>query len=124
MKVNLDLSAMPLEELFEWTNGTTIYKFRISVMHRFLKDNPEYADSIHFTVIIEPDFAENCIAKARGVDMDRINSLTKERLSEPVIGCTLTDGSVLLVDGNHRYMRRYLDGYKTVDYFLFPESLW
>ena len=49
-----------------------------------------------------------------GLSAETLRDMHPERLGEPGIGVFMDDGSFLLVDGNHRFFRRYTDGYASM----------
>lgn len=125
MRLEIDLSPLACEEVFSWVsmNGTEELHFRTTIMKRFLDANPEFAKGCRFTTEMDGDFAEH-VGKFNGLEEDHFNTVTPYRLDEPVLGCIMPDGTVLLVDGSHRYYMRYLRGCDTVEYYLFPQELW
>lgn len=124
-RLELDKSLMDKEEVFDWTSGdgkTTLH-FRTTALQRFLKDNPEYRDDFTVEKEIEADFAEYLYV-GRGLEPTVLAKYTYGKIDEPVIGCMMDNGHLLLVDGNHRYYMRYKLGYKTVKYHVIPKEVW
>lgn len=123
--LKLDKSLIDKEEVFDWTSGdgeVTLH-FRTTALKRFLGDNPEYRDDFTKEVEIEEDFAEYLYI-GRGLEPTVLAKYTYGKIDEPVIGCMLGNGHLLLVDGNHRYFMRYKLGYKTVKYHVIPKEVW
>jgi hypothetical protein len=73
--------------------------------------------------IIEPhvDF----VMANRGVDEYHVNERLKDAdLEQPGLMCNWSDGSKLVVDGNHRYVARFRRGKPFMSFFVFPEHVW
>jgi hypothetical protein len=60
----------------------------------------------------------------RGVEEPRVARLREPYLSAPGVLCHLPTGRQLLIDGTHRFVRRYRDGLRLMLAFLVPESEW
>ncbi len=125
MRLKIDLKPMDAEQVFTWTSddGTQTLHFRASVMERFLKQNPDFAQYVLKRVPLDQGFAR-FVRDFRGLEDPHLFALPIERLEVPTISCAMPDGSYLLVDGHHRYYRRYLAGKTTVDSYLIPEPIW
>jgi hypothetical protein len=50
--------------------------------------------------------------------------ISDEFLNEPGIICLFPDGSQLIVDGNHRFVKRGRLGLSSMDFWLVPEEIW
>jgi hypothetical protein len=123
--LTIDRSYQMFEPIFEWESVDKVekYYFRTGTIDLFLKVNCGFAKRILITTHIEPDFAlhikYNC-----GIEEHHLMSVTPSRIDEPVIGCHMHNDKVTLVDGNHRYLYRYMQGLKTVEYYVLPRELW
>jgi hypothetical protein len=61
----------------------------------------------------------------RDLDMDRLVALqTDPKLHEPCLGVRMIDDTVLLIDGSHRYMARYLLNLPDVLYHIIEYNDW
>lgn len=69
------------------------------------------------------EFVTLCFAR-RGIEEHRLARLTPAQLDEPILFCQMPEGSWLLVDGTHRYVRSYLEGAKTCQGWMLEERLW
>lgn len=125
MKIKIDLTPMEREAFYDWTDddGSVIH-FRTTVMERFLRDNPLVAMTMLVETPIDADFAQNFLPENGGIEQEHLDTLTAARLDVPVISVLWPDGSCLLIDGNHRYYRRWQLGYKTVWTYVLPPDLW
>ena len=72
---------------------------------------------------IDKDFVENWLVK-REPDMEYVRSLPDAQLIVPVLGAWMPRKSVVLIDGTHRYMARYLQKRKTIPYILLAVEDW
>lgn len=126
-ELNIDLSPFTdrgREAVFDWKSfdGRHDYHFRTDAMKRFVHQNKEFAKTIFFRTTLDAQQAQ-FIKENGGVEDAHIEELTEEDLEEPCLGVVLEDG-VILVDGNHRYYKRWLVGKDTVDIYIFPEEVW
>jgi hypothetical protein len=75
------------------------------------------------TTHVDDKFAHTWLTQ-RSLNMHHIKRLTPERLAQPVLGITMPDATVLLIDGSHRYAARWIKHMPTVDYHLVRDPLW
>lgn len=109
-------------ETFNWTSedGKTTIAFPVTKMLSEISVGRLKVDRVT-TEISEP-FIVNWLSK-RELNLKHVSSLSLERLDEPVLGAWMAD-DVLLIDGSHRYLARYVMGFKTIDYLLVSEPDW
>lgn len=61
----------------------------------------------------------------RGIEQWKLDRLCEPYLSRPIVAVQFSaDDSVLPIDGNHRIVRRFELGLKTVRAVVFPEGEW
>lgn len=85
-----------------------------------------YAGSIPYEeleVTLDPTWVGEWLVK-RELDLVHVAALTQAQIDVPVLGAWMDDGSVLLIDGGHRYMARYLHRLPTVTYHILAEASW
>jgi len=58
-----------------------------------------------------------------GVEEDHVVRLTPTERDQPILLC-LFNTTQCVVDGNHRFVRRFRDGFNTIQAHAIPESLW
>lgn len=75
------------------------------------------------TLDIEPHIVEICRTK-RGVEQWKLDRLCDPYLSFPIVMAELENRMHLMVDGNHRYVRRSEMGYTSIQAYLFSRSQW
>lgn len=78
-----------------------------------------------FDIEIDPVWAEYCLAN-RGVEEHRLKRCMelKGEYSEPILYVHWGDGSKLHVDGVHRYVASWMNGYKSIKARLVPVTMW
>lgn len=66
------------------------------------------------------------IMQNHNIDEKHMDRISDQSLNEPGIICLFEDGggSQLIVDGNHRYVKRTRLGLETMDFWLVPETTW
>lgn len=64
------------------------------------------------------------IYRKHGIEDAGLLRLSAKKLETPGIMCDLPDGTVVVVDGNHRYVRRYRDGLRSMKFYRLTEPQW
>ena len=112
-------------EVFDWTSPDekTNIRFHITEMQFAIQEGRLIGE--HVMAKLDGEFARRWLT-LRELNMNYVRNLPPERILNPVFGAQMPDPehSVVLIDGSHRYMRRYLDGNYTVPYLLFTEEQW
>ena len=72
---------------------------------------------------LDRNFAREWLPK-RGLEMDRVRTMTPKRMAEPVLFACMLNLTVLLIDGTHRYYARYLRGKPDVRGILLQPAVW
>jgi hypothetical protein len=75
------------------------------------------------TLDIEPHIVEVCRTK-RGVEQWKLDRLRDPYLSFPIVMAELESRTHLMVDGNHRYVRRSEIGYSSIQAYVFSLGQW
>ena len=106
------------DEIFEWTpgNGGSLF-FDITLLWAYVSDNLETVELI--TTDVTQSQAE-FIIRNRGVEKRKLDRLVEPWLSAPILALSMPDGTTLIVDGHHMYVRKYLDGATTIRAILVP----
>jgi hypothetical protein len=119
------MSNMTLKvgEVFTWTsdNGKCTVMFMVSSMLAAIKRGELRHQ--HILTSIDETFAKKELPR-RDLDMRYVNALSAKRLAEPVLGAYWHDGTVILIDGNHRYMALYMAGMPAIEYYLVAYEDW
>lgn len=74
-------------------------------------------------VHIDRKFAK-FVREERGIERYRLNRIKKKHLNEPVLFATQFDGSNLLIDGSHRYVKAANLMQRTIPAFILPPEVW
>lgn len=65
------------------------------------------------------------IANGHGIEAEHLATrISEEFLHTPGIMCAFADGTQLLVDGNHRFVKRAQCGLQFMQFWLLPETAW
>lgn len=111
-------------EIFDWTNEeeTLFISFCVTDILNQIRNKTLKHQSI--TTEIDKNFAPRWLMH-RDLNFSYIHSLSNSRLSEPVLGVTMPDSTVLLIDGAHRYMARLMKGETLIDMNLVTfDDIW
>ena len=89
-----------------------------------------YNYAVHFqkkialaSLDIEPRIVEMCRTQ-RGVEQWKLDRLREPYLSVPIVMAELEDRTWLMVDGNHRYVRRSEIGFTSIQAYFFALNQW
>ena len=107
------------DEIFEWTpgNGERCLFFDITMLRGYVSDN---LGAVEFITTDITQCQAEFIIKNRGVEKRKLDRLVEPWLSAPILALSMKDGTTLIVDGHHRYVRKYLDGETTIRAILVP----
>ena len=110
-------------ERFDWASpdGKTQARFNVTEMLNAIAKGKLKANRI--TARIDTTFVEDWLVK-RELNMPLCHRMGISRMTIPVLGVWMPDSTVLLIDGSHRYMAKYLNGDDTIDYMLIANGDW
>lgn len=75
-------------------------------------------------VAVDRDFAKYCQTN-RGIENHRLERITAEMIkTRPIFMLEMPDGSHLLADGHHRYVKASKLRLRTIRAFLLPKEVW
>ena len=97
------------QQVFSWHNGDTgqVLHFDIQQIMALMAAMVPPFDKLRLAeVTIEPVDAER-VQHQHGIEEAGLARLSAERLDDPGIMVEYPDGRVTLIDGNHRFVRRY-----------------
>ena len=108
---------------FDWDSedGKCHICFRVSEMLNAIAEGKLRYEEVRSPLDVV--FARNWVSK-RDIRLNRIMAMTTTELNSPVLGVWMPDGSVLLVDGSHRYMARYRLHRDYIDWHLIALGDW
>ncbi len=67
---------------------------------------------------IQNDNGATTIKPGINIDREHAKNLGAERLSQPGLLLEYADGEYLIIDGNHRAARLYMDGVDSMQFYL------
>lgn len=115
--------ALHMEEAFFWTsaNGAR-WVYLVRKIQQTIDAHPESFGAPILVGISADQYAH--VMANQGVEEWRINRLTPQHRDRPVLFAEQGDGTHLLIDGNHRVVRRWRDGYRDALAYLLPLEFW
>lgn len=102
------------------TDGTKRH-FVIPLLRQSILDSPGAWSEI--TMPIDAALAAFVVSSG-GVEEARIKAFPFSKIDEPGIGCLFADGTLLLVDGNHRLVKRVRFGLKMMKIMAGRPAVW
>ncbi len=94
--------------------------FDVGCLIRMARTAPPFTYATIAVRLLDEDAAR--IASCSGIERPHLDRLKTHRLQEPGIMVLMPDGTTILVDGNHRYVRRWQMGLKTMSFVRFTEA--
>lgn len=110
-------------ERFDWESPDQRTRISFRVTEMLLAISTGRLRHEFVTSPLNREFAEEWIQHCE-INLDRVNNMTIERKNTPVLGAWYPDKTVILIDGSHRFWRRYLDREEWVDYCLVEFEDW
>jgi hypothetical protein len=102
------------------TDGT-VRHFALPLLRQSILDAPRAWHDL--TLPIDPALAAE-IATSGGVEEARVKAYPMAKIDQPGIGCLFADGKLLLVDGNHRLVKRARLGFHSMRVMACGEAVW
>lgn len=116
---------LKLIQFFDWQSADGKCQITFSVT-RMLDDiiSGKLATEV-LVASLDTDFDSTWIVQ-RDLNAKHVMTIMRDEatLNSPVLGVWMPNGSVLLIDGSHRYMARYLLHKPTIDYMLIALNDW
>lgn len=110
---------------FDWTaeNGQCHITFAVTEMLSAIADGKLPYDAV--TSPIDWEFVQTWIVK-RDIFVSKVRAIMRDKvaLDKPVLGAYTPNNTVLLIDGSHRYMARYMLDRSTIDYHIVRQDFW
>jgi hypothetical protein len=116
-------TEIKMGEVFTWTpdNGKCTVLFMVSsILEAIRRKKIRHKRAL---TPLDSDFAVGVLTK-RELDLDWIHNMSETRLEEPVLCAYWHDGTVILIDGSHRYMALYLAQKPTISCYLIDYEDW
>ena len=121
--MSADVFRLRRLERFDWTSpdGNARARFRVTEILDAIAKGGLKAQLV--TTALDTTFVEDWLVK-RELNMPLCHRMGVSHMTIPVLGVWMPDGTVLLIDGSHRYMAKYLNGDDTIDYMLIANGDW
>lgn len=119
---NLNLEGR--QELFTHINHETgeTRVFAVTSMQKFAETH-RCLEVKRINVKIDQAHIDVIIAR-RGIETPRLNRLKDEWRDKPILAALMHDGTFLVIDGNHRILKRWQAGIKNVNAYVFTCPFW
>lgn len=110
----------PDQQIFSHIDDDGIHRhFDIPKLYRIAHANPEMFPVL--TNVIDPELAER-LKQIHGIEIQHLKTITAQRANEPGLILQFDDHSFLILDGNHRFVKRTAMGCTTMDFYVFDET--
>jgi hypothetical protein len=125
--INTNLGPAIIYQRFDWTSedGEVEITFQVSQMLVEMRANRLPYETL--TTQLDREFAKRWLPE-RDLNFGYIQSLSPrgdaKTYNAPVLGVRWIDDSVILIDGSHRYMARFLHSEPTIDYQIVAYKDW
>jgi len=120
----------PFDQVFTYNRTDTgeQLNFNVSLMDRLRKEHPNWFWKQELPL---DDTIYDLVMRGRGVEEYKVERLTPEQVDEPGIGVLLNDdvdevapNQFVLVDGNHRLVKRFRAGLRGMDVWITLKPVW
>lgn len=130
-KFDFKIEVRRLDQFFSHKDDDgTVRHFAVDAMYRFAEEYSPICKHIKACNMAIETFPLGFIRREMGVEQPRLDRLIEPYLTRPVIGIQwppskeYPQGTMTLVDGNHRVIKLADRGDKSVKCYLFSEPLW
>lgn len=125
------MKGRPEDEIFTFEDRSVAphkcWHFNVSMAWRWITaHSPDELRAAGVILTRQPlprDWIENVLLPMGTHEEARVAQLDEERLRVPLLGIMWDDGTTVLMDGNHRMIRKYRDNDPTYGLVLFPLSM-
>lgn len=120
----LNLTRQITDHVFSYERHDThqTYYWNTSLLERIRLQRPHWFKRITLDIIPQ---IYDLVLLHRGIEEPHIAALSNERMEEPGLGLFFNDNDqFVLVDGNHRLVKRYRRGLKQMDVWTTVEPVW
>lgn len=114
------MTTYPLDEYFTYQDPDTrqIRCFNVTRMRRFALVAGKL---IHFPLY---EAMVQSVAENRGIEEPKLKRLREPYLSQPILCIAYGDGTYLTVDGHHRMVRRWQEGFRAISAYVLEVGQW
>lgn len=123
----LDFNTMPEESRYRdqvfshYEDDGLPRHFHIQTIKKALEDN---SDACELSGIATDQDHANRLIRSLTIDQAHLDRLSDEKLNQPGIMCRFADDSMILVDGNHRFVKLTQMGIDHMAMWIVPETIW
>lgn len=116
-----DPRLTPKSQIFSHVDPETgqLRHFAASIMY----DHAVKVKKNILSVYVNPADIDMLISQ-RDVNIEYAKSLSKEQCNQPIVFCAMPSDLFLMVDGHHRYVRKFLDKEIEIQAYLFLQEEW
>jgi hypothetical protein len=110
-------------ETFDWTSPDQKVRiiFYVTPLLKAIENGSVVAE--RHSALLDPEWAKAWLTPDR-VNADYALSLPRKRLAEPLLGAWMPHGTMLLIDGSHRYYERLRLNMQHFDVHIVPYPDW
>ena len=109
------------DQIFTHEVDGKVRHFNATKMYDWAVANPENVDKVLFPLdAAHVEFIKN----NAGVEEAKIDRLAYPWLGMPIVAIEFEPGFILIVDGNHRFVKLFNDGEKQIKAFVFQMGTW
>lgn len=104
------------DQIFSYHSEQIWTHFHVGRLWRMITERPSLYEAMSVT-LIEADM--RTIVASRGIETEHLDRIGPDG---PGILCTLPNGESIVVDGNHRYVKRWRLGLRKMDFWDLTEE--
>jgi hypothetical protein len=118
----IEIEHRDTDQVFSYFHGDKMLHFNATLLARLHKQMPDEFRRI--TMELDEQTYGLCM-NHRGIEEPKVDRLRPRDLREPGYGVLFADdGSFTMVDGHHRFVRRYRAGVRVMDFYVTVEAVW
>jgi hypothetical protein len=119
--LEIDLSRIDYtKQVFSHLDDDGVQRhFDINKLYRIAAANPTSFPKLAMPIT---DQQAAHIMRYNGIEQSRVRAITPKRAIEPGLVLQLDDNTHILLDGNHRYVKRYSMGRSHMRFYVFTEA--
>jgi len=124
LEITIPMDDLRDHEVFTHKLDGVFRHFPIGVMKNLAEKYGGICEQIRCVCAPLTDHCVSHIKENMGIEQDRIDRLCDPYLSEPVIAVDWGDGTITIVDGNHRMVKLHDQGETRVEAYVYARELW
>lgn len=117
--IDFRLGVVPSQQIFSHCDPEGTYRyFDINRLYRIAAENPAVFPVL--SAPIDPAVVEY-IREKQGIEAEHVKGMTQSRVMEPGLILQFDDGTYVILDGNHRIVKRHAMGLPEMIFYGFSE---